>query len=217
MLLLPPDRDHMGSTRIDYPWTSIAVQEYHLLPGAASGITEITRLFPPSAVEPHRHSKMAMEMVENIIRTRSLRRRSDRSVGSNSTDGLSFSKPLRAISLRTSSLPHQVRNKSDLGRAAMSTIQFKGVPGIDGPPNLDQLSPMSYDELYASCDAMSSKTSVASSAKEPEEPVGLPPSEEKQEKHEEHTADVPTVTLDPGALPGLQPSLPSAIALGSLC
>lgn len=150
-----------------------------------------------------------MEMVENIIRTRSLRRRSDRSVGINSSEGLTFSKPLRALSLRTSSLPHQVRDKSDLGRTARPTIQFKGLPGTDRPPNLDQLSPLSYDELYASCDAMSSKTSVATSTREPEEPYSVPPYEEKQEKHEERTADVPTVTLDPGAKPGLQPSLPA--------
>lgn len=149
-------------------------------------------------------------MVENIIRTRSLRRRTDRSVGTNSTDDLTLSKPMRALSLRTSSLPHQMRNKSDVGRAAMSTIQFEGVRRTERPPNLDQLSPISYDELYASCDAMSSKTSVATSSREPEEFASVQQSEEKQQKHRESTADVSTVTLDAGALPGLQPSLPSA-------
>lgn len=91
----------------------------------------------------------------------------------------------------------------------MSAIRFKDVPKANGPPNIEELSPLSYDELYASCDAMSSKTSLASSAKEPEEPGGVPRSLEKQKKHEERTADGQTVPLDPGALPGLQPSLPS--------
>lgn len=172
---------------------------------------ENTTSLPYRQPDAHKYLKMAMEMVENMIRTRSLRRRSDRSIGSTSADGISFSKPLRAMSLRTSSLPLQVPSKSDLGRAAVSAIQCKGVPGIDGPPNLEQLSPMSYDELYASCDAMSSKTSVATSAKEPEAPISTPLSEEKQEKHEEPAADISIVILDSGALPGLQPSLPSAI------
>lgn len=91
----------------------------------------------------------------------------------------------------------------------MSAIRFKDMPKPDGPPNIEELSPLSYDELYASCDAMSSKTSLASTAKEPEEPARVPPSQEKQKKHEERTADGQTVPLDPGALPGLQPSLPS--------
>lgn len=154
---------------------------------------------------------MAMEMVESIIRTGSLRRR-DRSGSRGPTDGISFSKPLRAMSLRSSSVPLQLRTKTDT-RPTSSTIQFQGIPGMDALPNLDELSPLSYDELYASCDAMSSKSSVTDVAKEPEEPASPSSVEEQEEKQEDPTEASSTVSSDPGTLPGLQPSLPSAVAL----
>ncbi|MBE3047322.1 hypothetical protein IMZ48_33340 [Candidatus Bathyarchaeota archaeon] len=161
---------------------------------------------------------MAMEMVENIIRSGSIRKR-DRTVSRGPTDGISFSKPLRAMSLRSArsaSLPHQLRTKFDNAKSTASAIQFQGISEIDGLPNLDELSPISYEELYASCDAMSSKSSVTASGKEREESARTT-SEEKREKQYETAAESPTVSLEPGTTPGLQPSLPSADVPDSVC
>lgn len=186
------------------------VTEYHLL------------AVPPGGAHKERdHSvgnrpgfrtclKMAMEIVESIIRSGSLRRRPDRSVGDGSAEGISFTKPLRAMSLRASSLPHRVRTKADL---ALSTIPFESLPGFDRPPNLNHLSPIDLDELYASCDAASTKSSNPASTNELEELTSWPFTVERQEKHRERITETPAPFPSPGYSTGLQPSLPSAVAL----
>ena len=153
-----------------------------------------------------------MEMVESIIRSGPLRRRSQRSLNNASTESISIIKPLRSLSLRSSSVPHRVRNKTDLARAFMPTAQYDSLSEVETPPpNLDQLRPMSYEEFYASCDAMSSKSSATALGRDPEEFSScLVP----EEKHGECTADASMVTLEPGITPGLQPSMPSAVAFG---
>lgn len=109
-------------------------------------------------------------------------------------------------------MPHRVRSKSDLARSFRPTAQYDSLSEIDTPPNLDQLRPMSYEEFYASCDAMSSKSSATVPGRDPEEFSScLVP----EEKHGECTADASMVSLEPGIVPGLQPSLPSAAPIGS--
>ena len=124
-------------------------------------------------------------------------------------------KPMHSLSLRSSSVPHRVRSKSDIARSLMSAAQYDSLSEVDTPPNLDQARPVSYEEFYASCDAMSTKSSATAPEQDPEEFSSCVVPDEQQEKHGECTADLSIVTLEPGIAPGLQPSLPSAVAIGS--
>ncbi|SPN98462.1 probable cell division control protein CDC3 [Cephalotrichum gorgonifer] len=108
------------------------------------------------------------------------------------------------MSRRSSSLPHRVRKRPDLSCSPTSTIQYTSLPEVDGLPNLDQLSPISYDEFYASCDATSSKSSiypVRKDIEEVEESINTAAPEESQEKHEEPTPDISIMSSNSGTLP----------------
>lgn len=159
---------------------------------------------------------MAMELVENMIRSGSIRRRSDRSIGSGS-DALSFAGSLRSVSFRSASLPHRVRTKSDLARPASSIIECNSFAELDGLPDLDQPSPISYDEFYTTCDATSTKSSLSDHGKEPMESIDRPTTKDGQEKHDETTADVLAESTSSGTLSCLQPKPAMICHLWPVC
>jgi hypothetical protein len=156
---------------------------------------------------------MAMELVENMIRTGSIRRRSDRSMGTGTAEGVSHSLSIRSVSFRSHSLARRDGPKSDLGRTMVSTIQCNDPPKVDGVPNLDQISPICYDELYTSCEAPSSSSSSSDDTNAEEHTLNGTRTEtqEKQDIPDELATDASSTYSAEETQPSLLPQPPMVV------